>query len=164
MRTRLEEILDVLRKHQVAVVVIGGQAANLHGSPKPTFDVDLCYSRTKDNIARLAGALRDLNPSLRGAPAGLPYVLDARSITAGLNFTLVTDLGDLDLLGEVEPLGGYDKVKQHAEAYTLGEYQVDVISLDDLIAIKQHINRPKDRDSLYQLLAIKKIRNEQQGR
>ena len=40
-------------------------------------------------------------PYLRGAPPGLPFRWDDRTLKAGLNFTLTTTLGDLDLLGEV---------------------------------------------------------------
>jgi hypothetical protein len=38
---------------------------------------------------------------LRGAPPGLPFQWDERTIKAGLNFTLTSTVGDLDLLGEV---------------------------------------------------------------
>lgn len=80
----------------------------------------------------------------------------------GDNFTFRTDLGDLDLLGFLEPIGGYDELIQRAEVYELEGRNVYAISLDDLIRIKQHISRPKDRDSLLHLLEIKKVR-EQQG-
>jgi hypothetical protein len=83
----------------VEFIVLGGQAAALLGSPVPTFDVDLCYRRTPDNLCRLAEALTELHPTLRGAPPDLPFRLDAESLALGANFTFNTDLGPLDLLG-----------------------------------------------------------------
>src|SRR5215472_8292128 len=108
VRPRLVSIADHLLRHGVEFLVIGGQAAVLHGSPLPTIDVDLCYRRTTENLERLAPALRELHPTLRGAPPDLPFRLDAQSLALGANFTFNTDCGPLDLLGWVEPLGTYD--------------------------------------------------------
>jgi hypothetical protein len=159
-RSRLERIAQVLRSHGVEFVVIGGEAATLHGSPLATFDTDLCYRRSPENLKRLADALRELHVGLRGAPPGLPFRIDAASLGLGCNFTFTTDLGDLDLLGEVEPLGGFEAVEGRAETMDLDGLPVRVIALDDLIRVKEHIKRPKDQAALYQLLAI---RNERDG-
>ena len=67
---------------------------------------------------------------------------------------------DLDLLGWVEPIGNYDALLKNCQMYPIGSLSVKVTSLDDLIRIKQHIRRPKDVDSLYQLLAVKRVREE----
>ncbi len=69
-------------------------------------------------------------------------------------------MGKLDLLGWVEPFGDYDRLRKTAETYRVGELELHAISLDDLIRVKEHIGRSKDGDSLYQLLAIKRIREE----
>lgn len=141
-------------------MVIGGQAAVLLGSPIATFDIDLCYRRTRDNIARLAEALKDLHPTLRGAPPDLPFRLDAESLALGSNFTFETDEGPLDLLGWVEPFGEYDALLPGSEVMDLDGVKVRVIGLDDLITIKRHIQRPKDQAALLQLEALKRLREE----
>ncbi len=160
-KSTLEMIARVFKLHSVEYLVIGGQAEFLFGGNRPTFDVDLCYRRTAENFARLAAALRGLNPTLRGAPPDLPFQLDARSIALGSNFTFRTSVGDLDLLGHVEPLGDYDTLLRNAEKYQLGDLSVQTIGLDDLIQVKAHIRRQKDQESLRQLLLIKKLREEQ---
>jgi hypothetical protein len=124
-----------------------------------TFDVDLCYRRTAENLERLAKALTSLHPTLRGAPGDLPFRLDARSLALGNNFAFSTERGPLDLLGYVEPIGAYDEIVKAAEQIELGQCKVQVISIDDLIRIKEHIQRPKDRESLMHLQAIRKLRN-----
>lgn len=156
----LGRIAEVLNRHGVEFVVIGGQAEVLYGSPRVTYDVDLCYRRTEENLRRLAEALKELRPTLRGAPPDLPFVLDARSLALGTNFTFETPLVPLDLLGWVEPLGDYEALARRARTITVGERDLLVIDLDDLIRIKEHIGRPKDRESLLQLLAIRRLRDQ----
>ena len=136
----------------------------LHGSPLSSFDVDLCYARNAENLRRLAVALRELPPSLHGAPPDLPFRLDAESLALGANFTFVTDLGPLDLLGWVEPLGPLERLLPGAEAVDLEGCSVRVIGLDDLITIKRHINRPKDQAALVQLEALARLRKEGGGK
>jgi hypothetical protein len=158
--TRLERAARVLQAHGVEFIVIGGQADCLFGSPRVTYEVDICYRRTRTNLERLAEALKEIRPTLRGAPPDLPVVPDVQALSLGSNYTFDSDFGELDLLGWVEPLGDCEAPAPHAEVYRAGDLELKVIGLDDLIRVREHIGRAKDRDSLYQLLAIKRIRQE----
>ena len=91
--------LEVLAKHGVRFVMIGGVAAAAHGSPSLTGDLDLCYARDPENLERLALALAAIRASLRGADPDAGFVLDARTLAAGEHFTFTTDAGDLDVMG-----------------------------------------------------------------
>ena len=127
-----EAILRLLKGQAVDFVVIGGLAMITHGSAHITQDLDVCYRRTPENLAALATALSSIHPYLRSAPPGLPFKLDAATLAAGLNFTLDTDLGPLDLMGEVAGIGGYDAVvalSTHEPVYGL---RVQVLSLEGL--------------------------------
>lgn len=154
----IENILTRLSGEQVDFVVIGGVAALAHGSALFTFDVDLCYRRTPDNIERLCRALAPLKPRLRGGSADLPFTFDPVTVQAGLNFTLTTDLLDLDLLGEVSGLGEYEAVQAASEALTLYDFPVRVLTLEGLIAAKRAANRPKDREAIIELEALLELR------
>ena len=157
---RLARAAELLSRHGVEFIVIGGQAAVLYGSPIPSFDVDVCYRKTAENLQRLARALAEIHPTLRGAPPDLPFRLDAQTLAAGANFTFNTDFGAFDLLGWVEPFGPYEELVKRAEWVDLPGLRCAVIGLDDLIAVKKHIRRPKDQAALFQLEAIKKLRDE----
>jgi len=159
-KSALELIAEVLLRHGVEFIVVGGQAELLHGSSRVTYDIDFCYRRTRENLVRLAEALVELKPTLRGAPPGLPFRLDAEALALGSNYTFRTALGDLDLLGYLEPFGDFEAIANRAITLSVGELELRVIHLDDLIAIKQHIGRPKDQLSLMHLLAIRKTRSE----
>src|SRR5437773_933457 len=105
----LEPQLTWLGQHGIACVIIGGVAAYAHGSSALTHDLDVCYARDAANLERLAHALKTVRARLRGAPEGLPFLLDAQTLRNGLNFTFQTDIGPIDLLGEVAGVGGYDQ-------------------------------------------------------
>jgi predicted nucleotidyltransferase len=159
----LQKIAEHFAAHGVEFLVIGGQAETLFGSARVTYDVDLCYRRTKENLQRLAVALQEFKPSLRGAPPDLPFQIDAKSLALGTNFTFDTLVGPLDLLGWVEPIGDFDALISNAETYSIGNLDLKTIGLDDLIRVKEHIRRRKDNESLFQLKAIKQIRAEGPG-
>ena len=159
-KSALEQIAAILQSHRVEFIVIGGQAELLHGSPRVTYDVDVCYHRSVDNLKRLVAALKQLQPSLRNAPADLPFRIDEQSLALGCNFTFTTRFGDFDLIGYLEPLGDYLAVSDRAIDMHVGRLDLRVIHIDDLIAIREHLGRPKDKLSLYQLQAIKKIQSD----
>lgn len=103
-------LLERLLAARVEFILVGGVATIVHGSARATFDVDIVYRRSDENISRLVGTLGGVAPYLRGAPPGLPFVLDAATIRRGLNFTLTTALGDIDLLGDVAGGGTYEEL------------------------------------------------------
>jgi hypothetical protein len=147
-------IIEVLADARVELIVIGGLAAQAHGSARLTQDADFIYRRSPDNIARLAGALEPYHPYLRGAPAGLPFRFDAETIRRGLNFTLTTDLGDLDLLGEMVGGGTYEQVVNHTLELLVFDRTVRVLDLPALIRAKRAAGRPKDLEVLAELEAL----------
>ena len=106
--TDFESLLRRLLDARIDFIVVGGVAAVVHGSARATFDLDIVYSRANANVARIVDALSPIGPYLRGVPRGLPFSFDADTIDRGLNFTLETSLGDLDLLGEITGGGRYE--------------------------------------------------------
>ncbi len=112
--TDLATLLQLLVKHNIDFIIIGGGSATTHGSARLTEDLDVVYGRTPENMARLAACLAPYKPYLRGAPPGLPFQLDAATIQRGLNFTLTTELGALDLFGEIPEGGRYEDMLHFA--------------------------------------------------
>jgi len=150
-------VIDALEKHGVQYIIVGGLAGTLLGSDSITHDLDICYRREAANYKALAGALRDLGAQLRGAPEGLPFILDDRTIRNGDCFTFATDGGPFDCLGTPAGTKGYDDLYRSSWTADLGGRTVRVCSLDDLIRMKQAASRIKDRVQLEQLYALKKL-------
>ncbi|MDQ3298204.1 MAG: nucleotidyltransferase [Myxococcota bacterium] len=138
----------------VEFIIIGGVAATAHGSAHVTVDLDIVYRRTPENMARLAAALAPHQPYLRGAPPGLPFRFDIDTIKRGLNFTLVTDLGDLDVLGNTTGGGTYDALVTRSESRQLFGLEVRFVDLETLIYLKRAAGRPKDLERIAELEAI----------
>lgn len=154
-----EKILPILNDARVEYIVIGGVAMVAHGSARATFDIDLCYKRSKENIERLCRALQPFHPRLRGAPKDLPFQFDARTVNSGLNFTLVTDLGDIDLLGEVAGLGFYEAVFNSSEIKNLERIPCQVLTLDGLLRAKSAAGRDKDIEALKEIKGLKELKD-----
>jgi predicted nucleotidyltransferase len=152
-------LLRALTQNKVEFIVIGGVAMVAHGSNHATFDMDVCYNRTPVNLAALAAALTSIHAYLRGAPKGLPFKADVPTLQAGLNFTLETDSGDLNVLGEVSGVGDYAQALANSEEKEMYGIKARVLSLDALIAAKKAAARNKDRSHLLELEALKKLRD-----
>ena len=151
---KIELALHVLSDAGVDCVVIGGVAGAFHGSGRVTYDLDVCYSRTAQNIRRLAEALAPFHPRPRGLPDGLPFIWDEATLRNGSLFTLHTDLGDIDLLAEVAGLGTYDEVKASSIPIEAFGCRVAVLDLKSLIRAKRAAGRERDLSALPELEAL----------
>jgi len=155
--------LRVFQTHDVRHVVIGGYAASILGTQIMTADLDVCYERTTDNMTRLAAALNEMHAKLRvaGVDEDLPFILDHLSLAAGDSFTFSTDAGDLDVLGTPSGSAGFRDLDADATTYDLGEgLLVRVVSLDDLIRMKEAAGRPKDEAHLHVLSDLREALRE----
>ena len=154
--TRFGELLRVLASGGVDFILVGGVAAAAHGSPRSTQDVDVVYRRDRECLARLVSALQPFHPYLRGAPPGLPFRFDLETLRAGLNFTLTTDLGWVDLLGEIAGGGSYFDLFPHSVAVRVFGVECRVVDLDTLIRTKRAAGRPKDLETIAELETLRR--------
>jgi predicted nucleotidyltransferase len=148
-------MLRALVEARVEFILVGGAAATVHGSARLTQDLDIVYSRSSRNIDNLVTALSPFRPYPRGAPRGLPFLFDARTVKNGLNFTLETDLGWMDLLGEVTGGGAYEQLLPHSNRMVVFGMPIMVLELDTLIHVKRAAGRPKDFEAIAELEAIR---------
>ncbi len=103
---------------------------------------------------RLAEVLSPFKPRLRGAPAGLLFTWDAKTIHNGLNFALTTTLGDIDFFGEVAGSETYSDLLQHSVDVEAFDLCFKCIDLPTLIRIKEAAGRPKDREAIAELRVL----------
>jgi hypothetical protein len=147
----IEAAFRALSVAGVEYIVVGGVAARAHGATRLTNDLDLVYRRTPENIGRMVAALAPQDPYLRGAPRGLPFRWTADTIQRGLNFTLTTALGDLDLLGEITGGGAYDALLPRSTFIAAFGLEIRCLDLDCLIEVKRAAGRPRDLDAIAEL-------------
>ncbi len=156
--TDLPGILRLLHDNAVEFIIIDGTAAVLHGSSRLTQDLDVVYKRSSQNIARLVAALKGQSPYPRGAPPGLPFQWTEATIQLGLNFTLETGLGPLDLFGEILGGGGYDDLLGHTFEVELFGIRCRCLDLEALIRTKRAAGRPRGLEAIAELEAIREER------
>lgn len=150
--------LRILNEEGVRYVVIGGFAGIVRGAPLNTNDLDICYERSTANMERLVAALRRLGATLRttGVDEDLPFDLHWKTIEAGGSFTFTTTAGAIDVLAFPSGTAGYGDLSAAAERFDLApDLAVDVVSLDDLMRMKEASGRVKDRNHLEVLQAVK---------
>ena len=145
-----EEMLRVFAKHSVEFVVIGGFAATIHGSPLVTFDIDITPNPDHANLARLSAALREMNARVwtQPEPEGLAFDHDADSLADVQILNLITDFGRLDVTSTPAGTTGYEDLRRDALRIRIGDTEVLVASLADVVRSKQAAGRPKDERAL----------------
>jgi hypothetical protein len=157
--TEFQKLILLLDEFEIEYILIGGLAASVHGSARFTSDIDILYKRNKENIVKIVSALKNIKPYLRGAPKGLPFLLEEKTLEAGLNFTLTTELGYLDLFAEI-PGGKYDEVIQETFLVDVFEKKIICVNLKELIRLKKASGRPKDFEAIAELELILENKDE----
>lgn len=153
------KLLAALSTEGAEYIVIGGVAAIVHGSSRYTRDLDVVYRRSPENLDRIVKALANYSPYLRDIPPGLPFQWSAATLRFGLNFTLATSIGDVDLLGEITGGGTYDNLLSHAFKIEVFGIQCLCLDLPSLIQAKRAAGRPKDLEAIAELELILRERN-----
>jgi hypothetical protein len=151
MTTQFEQLLGRLLDEGVEFIVVGGFAATVHGALRTTLDLDVVYRRTPENLSRVIRALEPHGPYPRGAPPGLPFRWDLRTLQFGSNFTLSTSLGLIDLLGGIAGGGDYEALAPFARGVTMFGRECQCLDLPKLIEVKRAAGRPKDFEAIAEL-------------
>ena len=152
--TDYTSLLPLLVKNEIDFIIVGGAAATAHGSARLTLDLDVVYRRDDLNLERIVRALEPIQPYLRGAPPGLPFEWSVQTLKKGLNFTLITTLGPLDLFGEIVGGGGYEELQNETIKIQVAGVECLCLSLERLIEVKRAAGRPKDLEAIAELVQI----------
>ena len=155
-----QKILHLLNQARVSFIVVGAYATIAHGAQQRTEDLDICHQRTPANYKKLISVLQPLHARLVDIPPDLKVPFDESSLAQGTNFTLMTDEGRLDLLGELSAVGGYNELLPTSTEIEVAGIVCRVASLDAVIRSKEAADRPKDRLVLPELRALRDIRKQ----
>ncbi|MCM3873526.1 MAG: hypothetical protein ND895_22815 [Pyrinomonadaceae bacterium] len=152
--TDYRELIRSLVAGRVEFIIVGGAAAIAHGGSRLTEDLDLVYRRDQGNVEKIIKSLAPFAPYLRGAPEGLPFKWEAQTIWNGLNFTLTTSLGPLDLFAEITLGGTYDDLLPYTVTLDVFDGRCLCLGLERLIQVKRAAGRPKDLEAIAELQAL----------
>jgi hypothetical protein len=154
-----ERLIGALAKHDVQFVLIGALAARLHGFPRLTADADITPASDRKNLERLAAALRELRAKVytESIPEGLAFDCSAVTLGRAQMWNLVTAGGRLDIAFTPAGTKGYDDLVLGAEKYEAFGVEFMASSIDDIIRSKEAAGRPKDREDVAILKAMKRV-------
>lgn len=146
-----ERLLRTLVDHEVEFCVIGAAAAWLQGNPSVTLDIDVMPHRDLENADRLAAALNALNARPRGDEREVE--LEGADFLGWKAQRFDTDAGSLDVVPLAAAIGGFENAT--TIELTLGDFSVRVLTIDEVIASKEKLGRPKDIATLPVLYATR---------
>ncbi len=153
----LERLIEGLADADIAFVVVGMVAGQLYGSRVATYDLDVVYDTSEDNVSRLSEYLLGLDPYVKetwpneGVASDFTraVLLRERSLTVG------TAEGEIDLLDRIDGIGDYASALSQSASFRLDSgKQVRVLTLTALIAAKRASDREKDRLHIIELETI----------
>jgi hypothetical protein len=147
------ELLRRLTEARVEFVVIGGVAATLQGATEPTRDLDVCIALSPESWKAVHGVIAPLHPRQAHSPDRRPLTETPESLASFKNLYLLTDLGRIDFLGEVPPIGKLAALPY--DVMSLGDFEVRVLTVEALIQVKESIGRPKDHIVVTELKALR---------
>jgi predicted nucleotidyltransferase len=154
-----DALLKLLTDAEVDFILVGAYAAIAHGSQQRTEDLDICHARTRANYKKLISVLAPLHTRPIDLPASLKVPFDESSLAQGTNFTLMTDEGRLDLMGELSGVGGYHELFPDSAVVDFAGVRCRIASLEKIIRSKEAADRPKDRAALPELRALLQIKS-----
>jgi len=154
---KIKTVIQALASNEVDFVIVGGVAIHAYSSAYITDDFDFCYSRTTENLRKITAALAPFKPRFRQFPKDLPFVWDERTLLNGTNFTLETEIGDIDLLAGVAGVGNYKTVKTKSDLVSFYGFDVFILTIDALIDAKKAAGRTKDLLVLPELEGLKDL-------
>lgn len=153
------KLLRALVEHGVDFYVIGAVAAWLQGSPAVTLDLDVMPRRDLDNADRLAAALNSLEARPPGAKA--PVELEGADFLGWQTQRFETVVGPLDVVPHAAAIGAYEDVA--TVGLELDDLSIRAITIDEVIASKEKLGRPKDMAALPALYAAREALKRKQG-
>ena len=158
MSNDFANLLERLVNNGVNFVIVGGFAGIVHGCTYVTQDIDICCDFSPSNLLALQRAVSDLNPVHRMTPRRKKLELTEEGCAHLKNLYLDTKEGQLDCLSFLDGLGDYSQAQQESEAIEVEGTKMRVLSLNALIRTKRAMNRPRDKEAVAQLEAIKELR------
>jgi hypothetical protein len=139
------ELFGALAQRHVEYVTIGGIAIQAHGGQRLTQDLDVAVAASSENLARLAGALRDLDARILGPDGRRSSTVPSASLLASSEqWHLITVHGPLDVITLPAHMGSFTELRARAHEVSLGELSIPIAHRGDLLMMKRAAGRPQD--------------------
>jgi hypothetical protein len=156
---QLRDLIERLVSAEVRFVAVGGLAVGAWGYVRATKDLDLVPDPEPDNLKRLAALLQDLDGKVEVADGLLTGDAIRTFLRSGDRTLVVTSLGRVDVIQGHPQIPRYEELEAAATTVEINDWPVRICSLDHLLGMKRASQRPRDRDDLEALEAVRKDQN-----
>ncbi|MEY4876444.1 MAG: hypothetical protein RL708_1593 [Bacteroidota bacterium] len=156
------EIFDSLNKAEVKYLLCGGLAINIFGIPRMTADIDLLVSYEENNLRNFNSVLSRLHfipqipvPIIQLAKKeNRDELIKTKNLIAYSFFNANSKAAHIDVLVDV-PIA-FDELWNRKEIRTFQNTMIKIVSIDDLIKLKEYSNRLQDQ---HDILLLSKLKN-----
>jgi hypothetical protein len=148
------ELFSKLASHKVRYLICGGLAVNIYGIPRMTADIDILLDFTEDNLTQFETAIKLLKYQ-SVIPISIKTfvtaeerrkVITEKNLIAYSYFNSFSSYMNLDVLIDV-PLN-FDDMWNAKETRQIDNVEVNLVSVENLIQLKQYANRKQDNDDI----------------
>jgi len=148
----------------VKYVLVGGIAINLHGFMRSTADMDILVEMSNENLRKVVGILKGKGYHVKQPvdPMGIAdekirYDWIHNKHMKAFNFYREDELKEVDII--IESPVSFEEAKSSAIRFKIDDTVLPVISIDNLIKMKQASGRSVDKLDIEQLKKIKKLKS-----
>lgn len=148
------QLFSKLAQHKVRYLICGGLAVNIYGIPRMTADIDILLDFTEENIEHFETAIKLLKYQSMIPLSIKTFVskeerqkaIKEKNLIAYSYYNNFSNYLNLDVLIDV-PLN-FEEMWQSKETRQMESVEVNLVSVENLIALKQYANRKQDNDDV----------------
>ena len=155
------EVVKALKRHNVKYAIIGGYALAFHGIVRATMDVDLVISLTQAQLKNVEQALQSLRLTSRLPLNAIEVFRFRKEYIKKRNLIAWSFVDFSDPTRAVDILLITSLTAFNTKTFTIKNYKIEVVSLKDLLKMKQRSKRTKDQ---LDIQLIKKVLNENKNK
>ena len=159
------EILREFQKQKVKYVIVGGIAVNLLGFLRSTADMDILVEMSNDNLKKVVTVLKQKGYHVKQPfnPMGIAdektrYDWIHNKHMKAFNFYKENELKEVDII--IESPVSFEKAKKSSLRVRIDNTILPVISIDNLIRMKQNTGRDTDKLDIKKLKKIKELKRD----
>jgi len=158
-----EDVLREFQNENVKYILVGGMALNLLGSMRGTIDLDILVHMSSENLKKIVlilsslgyGVKQPIDP-LKIADDGIRKDWIDNKHMKAFNFFKDSDLKEVDIIID-SPISYADAIKDPVNI-KIGDLTIPVISIDNLIEMKQFSGREIDKVDIGDLIRLKELK------
>jgi len=154
LNKHFQDFLELLEKHHVEYVIVGGYAVGVHGFPRYTGDIDIFVGISSENAARLVDVFNEFGFASLSLKA-IDFLEPDTVVEVGREPMKIQVLTGIDGVT-------FDRCRSDRMMVNISGLQVPFIGFESLLANKAASPRSKDRIDLEELTRLRDLQKKRE--